>query len=134
MSTIFQIINNMPTEYRRIAAFVVDHMCISFCLVAPIVLIKNEQIFEGISNMSLVLIVGFAALTFKDVFGRSIGKRLMGIKITEGGKAPKVWKRIVRNLSTALWDVEFLVFLLRSDHRKLMDVLLGLDVVSDTRE
>ena len=120
--------------FQRIVAFWVDHLCISFITVVPITLIHNTQIFEGVSNMSLVLIVGFTALTFKDVFGRSLGKRVMGIRITEGGKTPKVWKRIVRNLSTVLGGVEFLVFLLRSDHRKLMDVLLGLDVVSDIQE
>ena len=120
--------------FQRIVAFSVDHLCISFITVVPITLIHNTQIFEGVSNMSLVLIVGFTALTFKDVFGRSLGKRIMGIRITEGGKTPKVWKRIVRNLSTVLGGVEFLVFLLRSDHRKLMDVLLGLDVVSDIQE
>ena len=120
--------------FQRIVAFWVDHLCISFITVVPITLIHNTQIFEGVSNMSLVLIVGFTALTFKDVFGRSLGKRIMGIRITEGGKTPKVWKRIVRNLSTVLGGVEFLVFLLRSDHRKLMDVLLGLDVVSDIQE
>lgn len=120
--------------FQRIVAFWVDHLCISFITVVPITLIHNTQIFEGVSNMSLVLIVGFTVLTFKDVFGRSLGKRIMGIRITEGGKTPKVWKRIVRNLSTVLGGVEFLVFLLRSDHRKLMDVLLGLDVVSDIQE
>ena len=120
--------------FQRIVAFWVDHLCISFITVVPITLIHNTQIFEGVSNMSLVLIVGFTALTFKDVFGRSLGKRIMGIRITEGGKTPKVWKRIVRNLSTVLGGVQFLVFLLRSDHRKLMDVLLGLDVVSDIQE
>ena len=88
--------------FQRIVAFWVDHLCISFITVVPITLIHNTQIFEGVSNMSLVLIVGFTALTFKDVFGRSLGKRIMGIRITEGGKTPKVWKRIVRNLSTVL--------------------------------
>ncbi len=116
---------------KRIAAFYIDYWIILFPTVGLNILSGEKQIIAGVNNIWLITPLVLTLVIFKDVSGRSVGKRIMRLKIVDNGQVPCVWKRIVRNLSFVVWFVEFAIVIYRRDHRKLMDVILGIDIESE---
>ncbi len=116
---------------KRIVADYIDYWIILFPTVGLTILMGDKQIIAGVKNMWTIMPLVLTLLLFKDVSGRSIGKRIMRLKIVDNGCTPHVWKRIARNLSIVLWFVELIVVVFRKDHRKLMDVILGIDIESE---
>ena len=71
----------------------------------------------------------------KDIWGRSIGKQLMKIKVVnfhDCFSKVSVWKLILRNIASPIWVVDVILVLYIGKKQKLMDAALDLDVVSCT--
>ena len=70
----------------------------------------------------------------KDVFGRSLGKCVTGLKIINvknPSEKVSVGKRILHNIATLLWFVDVIQVLHKGEKYKMMDKELGLDVVKN---
>lgn len=113
---------------KRIVAFYIDYWIVLFPTVGLNILLGEKQIIAGVNNIWLITPLVLTLMILKDVSGRSVGKRIMRLKIVDNGQVPCVWKRIVRNFSFVVWFVEFAIVIYRRDHRKLMDVILGIDI------
>ena len=106
----------MLLKKRLIAA------AIDFCI--AIVIITFPIVFIGIDlNNRIAIGIGVVLLFLKDVSGRSVGKKLLKLDLLDinSETKPTLSKRILRNISIAIWPVE--VFLLLSKRRRIGDVL-----------
>ncbi len=79
----------------------------------------------------IIMLVGMGIMVFRDVWGRSIGKKLLKLKIVnhkDGSKA-KFYQRLLRNITSFIMVVEVVFVLIRSDRRRLGDLIAGTDVI-----
>lgn len=126
---------------RRSLAAIID-IVLSFFIFAysltlsVIVIPHNEQtgmILEKYKPfiMAGMAVYSFLPMLFKDIFGVSLGKLIMGLKIVNADDAAakvKLWKRVVRNLTLVISDIEFIFILITG--KRISDKLLHLKVVS----
>ena len=121
----------------RLGAFIIDHVIITFILVAPSIFI----IFGGMNSepyglfvivFPSIMIVAFFAYCLKDtVNGQSIGKRALGIAVRDRAdtlQVPSVGRLFLRNILVFLWPIEFLVYVFSAEQTKIGDKLAGTDV------
>lgn len=95
---------------KRIGAFLIDHFIISFIFIPPYILME----LNGIETLRFGFFsLPYVALLCKDLFGTSIGKKVMGLKITfdfiPSSSKEKFIKLIVRNIPLLLWPIEGIV-------------------------
>jgi uncharacterized RDD family membrane protein YckC len=116
---------------RRIAAFFIDHILFTFCIVMGIFLMVGTE-FEDIRGalirivgMLAILIPGLFIYTAKDtVKGISPGKWVMGIMVRDANdptKVPNFGRLLVRNLLIFIWPVEMIILATNPERRRLGD-------------
>ncbi|MDD4689335.1 MAG: RDD family protein [Eubacteriales bacterium] len=122
---------------KRLFAFIIDYMF----LIIVFVIVNIPQIYvDYVLNGNfftkayyityyIVLSSAFAAYICKDVIhGKSIGKRLMKIKVlNQKGENPHIWQLIIRNITILIWPIEFILFAL--DKRRIGDIIAKTNVV-----
>ena len=98
---------------KRILAFAIDYMSVMiFFSVLSFVPVKNLNRSLLISY-TFFIIFGEVYFIIKDIFGRSLGKRIMGIKIVRvDGRKPSIIRLILRNITISIWPVEIVLLLL----------------------
>lgn len=99
----------------RAAAFLVD-VAVSFLII--LLLAKVLSVETYILSRYLVVM-----LLFRDIFGKSLGKLLLGITIIDfkTGKKANVWQRILRQLTLPIIAAEMIVVISTKDKRRLGD-------------
>lgn len=116
--------------FKRFLAGYIDHMLISVIILLPLAAAFGFKFMND--NLIFVSTGGTILYAFKDVFNKSVGKKILKLKVIDGdGKKSTVWKRILRNLTMPIWPVEVLIMLVRKDHLRLMDLLLDTNVVEE---
>lgn len=92
-------------------------------LLLPLVSDENFQVTNQVN--AYLNFIFFAIPFFKDSFiKRSIGKRIFGLKIYNNqGSAAKYWQVLLRNITLPIWFIELIVFLSRSDKKRLGDLI-----------
>ena len=77
----------------------------------------------------VILAADIAALLFRDIIGgRSLGKRIMGIKtVGQNGRPPKPWQVLVRDLLSYIWPIEAIALFVTG--KRIADMILKTDVV-----
>ncbi|HKS22722.1 MAG TPA: RDD family protein [Thermoanaerobaculia bacterium] len=110
--------SSSQTTLLRIAAFLVDALSISILLILPSSVISYSMAWFG-GSVKAIALVWFAALgvlvlamLLRDGYrGRSIGKRLLGLRlVTPRGEGCGWGRSVVRNVFLALFPIEaFLV-------------------------
>ena len=67
----------------------------------------------------------------KDLGGNSLGKRITGFKVISviGDEKPKITQLLVRNLFVFFIPFDAMMVLLRSDHRRIGDLLAKTTVI-----
>ena len=117
----------------RAKAFVIDFFVIDIAVI--FIAMPIMTFIEDTDLKTVILPVGgfiaaVAMLLFKDVFGRSIGKRIVGLKIvTNSGDAVPKWKLVLRNVTTFFWTLELIVAVLSDENKRLTDMMLGIKVI-----
>ncbi len=114
---------------RRFFAFFIDYSIILFILISSLLIFRYTP--PGIKTYFVLLAI--TLILFKDIFGRSCGKSIMKLRLVCNERTPTLWKRVVRNISMFIWPVEAIAIVTRSDHRKLMDAILNIDVVTEAK-
>ncbi len=108
-------------------------------IAAGIVAVVFFVIFRVTNIIAIIFGAAIAVILFllKDISGRSVGKRIFKLKIIDrtnvNAKIP-IKKLILRNILIGIWFVDgFMLYEDRAKY-KIMDKVLGLDVVWEEEE
>ena len=112
------------TTLLRVAAFLVDALCISILLILPASIISYALAWVGgaIKAIQIVWFVAIAVLAVgmlvRDGYkGRSLGKQMLGLRVvTPAGDGCGWWRSVIRNLALILFPLE-VFFVLRGRPR-----------------
>jgi len=115
---------NSHTTLLRVAAFLVDGLCISFLLILPASVVSYGLAWVGgaIKAIQIVWFVAIAILgigmLIRDGYkGRSLGKQMLGLRIvTPAGEGCGWGRSVARNLALLLFPIE-VFFVLRGRQR-----------------
>jgi uncharacterized RDD family membrane protein YckC len=110
---------------RRIGAFIVDYGIIIILAFIPLFFSSGfGDVDSFFMNFYLIMAVAAGGILFKDVFGRSLGKLIFGIRIAHGD-APDLpvsaGQRILRNIPMFFWPIELIMTFQDPYHRRLGD-------------
>ncbi len=106
----------MELRIRRLIADIIDVLT---CALASVILtLLPAYLASGMKLGKIAIIALFAIMTFvffqlRDLFGTSVGKKRMKLKLVSwDGKSVKTWRRVRRNLTLLLFPLEimFIVF------------------------
>lgn len=121
---------------RRFLSFILDLVSIVILLqvlfipvwIIEFILIRYFDLV--ISDIFHVLIIALFLLNKDYPGGRSIGKRLMGLKIVDSksGIKPSKLKCFIRNLSIVIYPIEGIVLLFNSSKR-IGDYFVGTEII-----
>ncbi|MCL1867043.1 MAG: RDD family protein [Oscillospiraceae bacterium] len=123
---------------KRIIAFIIDHILLSFVLVLGFIIVSWESILnnpdEVLRLSPLFLTIVFLCFCLKDIVGgASFGKRALGLAVRcsdDNSVTPHLGKLFLRNILSCLWFVELLMILVGKDKKKIGDILAKTNVYS----
>jgi len=107
------------TTLLRVAAFLVDGLCISILLILPASIISYSLAWVGgaIKAIQIVWFVSLGilaiAMLFRDGYkGRSLGKQMLGLRVmTPAGEGCGWGRSVIRNAALLLFPVEVVLVL-----------------------
>lgn len=118
---------------KRFAAAYIDLAIASALLYAIVLSLFGPKWFDGsgIDHLLMHVSIGITIYIFKDIFGPSVGKRILKLKIVnvKDGSRASLWKRLIRNVFLIYPIIDIITMIVRKDHRKLLDVWLGINVI-----
>lgn len=114
--------------FKRGIAFLIDMI-----IIAGVFSVVTSTVVTDIAAMAqwgwAIRLGMYMLILLRDLFGRSLGKKLLGLDLLDTqGKKPPLWKRILRNITFIIFQVEIIVVALNGDHQRLSDQLLHLRV------
>ena len=117
----------------RLIAFMIDFALPTLIVSTVFSLIVHDIMGLPVTNTE-VMIWGyslFISVMLKDLSGNSLGKRITGFKVISviGDEKPKITQLLVRNLFVFFIPFDAMMILLRSDHRKIGDLLAKTTVI-----
>jgi len=88
--------------------------------------IENERLYHLIWGCAV-----FFLLITRDISGRSLGKRIFGLKILTFAehKKPKLYQLVLRNILLLLIPIEIILVIVEEKHMRLGDYLTGTIVI-----
>jgi uncharacterized RDD family membrane protein YckC len=107
------------TTLLRVAAFLVDGLCIALLLILPASLVSYSLAWIG-GAIKAIQIVWFVALgilaagmLLRDGYkGRSLGKQMLGLRVvTPSGDRCGWWRSVFRNIALVLMPIEVVLVL-----------------------
>ena len=119
-----QLIYGRATLGRRVGAFIVDYVIITMLAFIPVFSFGGFGDMDFFDTFPMVMAIAVGGILFKDVFGRSLGKRVFGIRIAHGDAADLrvgAGQRILRNVPLLFWPVELIMTFQDPYHRRLGD-------------
>jgi len=132
---------NLSTRRARVAAFIIDHVVLTFAMVSSIFLLLGPKFMDeengGKMTMTMlaVMIPGFLFYFSKDAIrGISGGKWIMGIMVRDVNhpkNIPSFIRLVTRNLFVIIWPIEVLVFASNQEKRRLGDKVARTMVVDN---
>lgn len=116
------------TLKRYIAAYIDLFIAVIISVAIFKYLIREE------SKIIIYIGVIFAVFLYllKDIFGRSIGKRLLGLKIVDKNNytiTPQWWRLILHNMTLPIWLIDILYMNSHVSGEKPIDKLLNIKVI-----
>ena len=117
----------------RLIAFMIDFALPTLIVSTVFSLIVHDIMGLPVTNTE-VMIWGyslFISVMLKDLGGNSLGKRITGFKVISviGDEKPKITQLLVRNLFVFFIPFDAMMVLLRSDHRRIGDLLAKTSVI-----
>ena len=122
---------NLSSRKRRIAAFLIDHILLTFLMVGIVFIALGPSLMDDFAESAfgsvatVVMFFGMLIYFAKDsINGISIGKWIMGIAVRDvddATKVPSFGKLFMRNLFVIIWFIEFLVLAGSLQKRRLGD-------------
>ena len=114
-------LENKTLLFRGVA-FAIDTIV---CVFIAIGIFGIVSLYMELQSYYLTIVVGLVLLTFRDVFGKSLGKMLVGIDILDNKSKEKasLIQRISKNITTPISIVEIPIIILCKDHRRIGDII-----------
>ena len=117
----------------RLIAFMIDFALPTLIVSTVFSLIVHDIMGLPVTNTE-AMIWGyslFISVILKDLGGNSLGKRITGFKVISviGDEKPKITQLLVRNLFVFFIPFDAMMVLLRSDHRRIGDLLAKTTVI-----
>ena len=116
---------------RRIVAFIIDILVVSFLMSGTVFLILgpdfiDENNFYKMSTIMTIVMIPVFILYFgkESIKGISLGKWIMGIMVrveTDVNSIPSFWKLFIRNVFLMIWPIEFFASVLDKSKRRIGD-------------
>ena len=81
-------------------------------------------------SLPFIMTVGGLMLLCRDLFGRSLGKLIMGLQIvdTRTNSRAKCYQRILRDITLPITVIEMFIYISKNDNKRLGDMLAGTSV------
>ena len=119
--------NNAVLIFRGIAYFI-DTLISTIATMGIIVILKGKLHFEDIY---LVIGIAFTLLIFRDIFGKSLGKFLLGMTIVDykNKNKAKFYQRLLKNITVPLSMVEIPIIIFAKNHKRIGDRLAKTEIV-----
>lgn len=119
---------------KRWIAFAIDALILFLVEMGCLLLMGIDLMQSNYIDDYPVLFVFFTLLLVlvRDIWGRSIGKMVMGLRIvrTDGTEGkPTVLQLVLRNITTPIWLVEAFFLCKGKTHSRFIDKCLQIDVV-----
>lgn len=121
----------LASRTRRIIAFLIDHVVMTFLMVSIVFLALGPGFMDDDDSgkfMSTLLVAGlptFLLYFAKDsIKGISVGRWILGIMVRDSNNPdhiPRFGRLLVRNLFLIIWPVEFIVLALSKERKRLGD-------------
>ena len=107
---------------KRAIAFWIDVMLASIIVIFPIIMFDLPRAFS---------LIGYILVIMKDISGKSVGKRLLKIKLvdTSGQQPLGKGSLILRNVSLILWPIEGIIMFF--NHGRRVGDLIGGSMVEE---
>jgi uncharacterized RDD family membrane protein YckC len=131
----------LSSRKRRIVAFMIDHLVLSFLLVFTVFIvlgpnfIDKENPSKMMTTMFAVMLPGFVLYFSKDsIKGMSLGKWIMGLMVRDEkntNEIPSFGRLFLRNLFVVIWPIEFIVLATSDQKRRLGDKVAKTIVVKN---
>lgn len=128
------------TAMLRIAAFIIDALVLALLLVIPGTVLSYSLAWIGKSTRAIALVwygallVLLLGILFRDVYrGRSLGKRILGLRLTTGdGRSCSALCSVLRNLPLLIapWNLLEL-YLVVTNGRRTGDRIAGTNVIEE---
>ena len=114
----------------RGAAFLMDIMIYSAIMQVIVWIFYKIPVFE---ITPVIIGIAFILMFFRDVFGKSIGKYLLGLNIIDSRSKDKskVYQRLLKNITLPLWFVEAPIVIFSKKHRRIGDLLAKTETTVD---
>ena len=114
----------------RGAAFLMDIMIYSAILQVIVWIFYKIPVF---GTKPVIIGIAFIFMFFRDVFGKSIGKYLLGLNIIDSRSTnkAKVYQRLLKNITLPLWFVEAPIVIFSKKHRRIGDLLAKTEITVD---
>lgn len=131
MNEVLEVNIVLASRRRRIVAFMIDHVVMSFLMVALIFLALGPDFMDDDDPqkfMSIMFGVGLPAFLLyfaKDsIKGTSLGRWTLGIMVRDANNPdniPSFGRLLARNLFLIIWPIEFIVLAFSNERRRLGD-------------
>ena len=112
----------MNIMHKRLLASIIDFflcLMIGTLIFLVVIFIGDGIIIKWLSNNNVgdwaVYLPIFVLVIFKDISGKSLGKRATNIKIVcsnDNMRSPNIFKRVLRNITIIILPIEVLIIML----------------------
>ena len=115
------------TAQRRASALLVDQL-ISIIILFVASFVLTGDIFGYGDHLGVI--IPMLLLVFRDIFGKSIGKVLLGLEIIDirTGKTATLGQRLLKNITTPLTVIEIVILLCKKENLRLGDKLAKTEI------
>jgi len=111
-------------KFKRLLAAFIDYI---IALLIVTILIFS---FPVLNTLPMICLIGGGCTLIKDVFGKSVGKLILKLKIVDkNGVCPKFYILILRQILTPLWMID--VILVLNKNKKICDYWFNTAVVEN---
>lgn len=134
----------LASRKRRIVAFMVDHIFLSFLCVGLVFLLLGADFVDSVNPFRILfalltgLFIGLFLYISKDsIRGMSLGKWVMGIMVREDQNEqhiPSFGKLMLRNVPVLMWPVEAVMLITNDDKKRFGDKMAQAVVVNNPRK
>ncbi|TFB24067.1 hypothetical protein E3U55_04445 [Filobacillus milosensis] len=110
----------------RILAYFIDFFLVCLLLMGMVLIIGIDKLNNNVFLAITIFFIPIIIYLLKDIAnGKSVGKRLMGIKVVTKNSRFTSFKYILRNVFLLIWFVDWVFILFTRNRRRLGDIVSG---------
>lgn len=121
-------LNNKTVLIFRGIAFIIDAMLCASIAIAILFILKGGL---HLQDNYLTIGIGLTLFILRDIFGKSLGKYLLGMTIVDSKTQNKVkfYQRLLKNITAPLSIIEIPMIIFAKDNKRIGDRLAKTEIV-----